>query len=72
MLVRCRSVHVLLHRLMLQLLARHFPGSYLIAAEPGHLHYSAAFSSSTAAAAWCLALQVRSFATLASTLASAI
>jgi hypothetical protein len=61
-------VHVLLHRLMLQLLARHFPGSYLIAAEPDHLRYSAAFSSTTAAAAWCLTLQVSGPAQLKSTL----
>jgi hypothetical protein len=61
-------VHVLLHRLMLQLLSRHFPGSYLIAAEPGHLRYSAVFSSSIAAAAWCLTVQVNdAAAALAST-----
>ncbi|KAF6265910.1 hypothetical protein COO60DRAFT_1476657 [Scenedesmus sp. NREL 46B-D3] len=52
-----RSTHLLLHRLMLQLLARHFPGSYLAAADPDQLRYSAAFSSIAAAAAWCLTLQ---------------
>jgi hypothetical protein len=52
-------VHVLLHRLMLQLLARHFPGSYLVTADPGQMRYTAAFRSATAAAAWGLTLEVR-------------
>uniref|UniRef100_A0A383VEC8 Apple domain-containing protein n=1 Tax=Tetradesmus obliquus TaxID=3088 RepID=A0A383VEC8_TETOB len=51
------SVHLLLHCLMLQLLSRHFPGSYLTSAEPSQLRYAAAFSSAAAAAAWGMTLQ---------------
>jgi hypothetical protein len=54
----CRSVHVAVHRMMLQLLRR-FPGSYLIRAQAGELRYLAAFTSPSTAAAWCLTVQVR-------------
>lgn len=55
---RCRCLHNVLHRLMLQLLSSHFPGSYLIRAQEGELRYLAAFNSPTAAAAWCITLHV--------------
>ncbi|KAF6261402.1 hypothetical protein COO60DRAFT_1502047 [Scenedesmus sp. NREL 46B-D3] len=50
------SVHGAVHRMMLQLL-RCFPGSYLIRAQAGELRYLAAFTTPTAAAAWCLTVQ---------------
>jgi hypothetical protein len=57
LLLLCRSVHVAVHRMMLQLLRR-FPGSYLIRAQAGELRYLAAFTTPAAAAAWCLTVQV--------------
>lgn len=54
----CRLLHQVLHRLMLQLLSAHFPGSYLIRCQEGELRYLAAFNTPTAAAAWCLTLTV--------------
>jgi hypothetical protein len=54
----CRSLHCVLHSLMLRLLSSHFPGSYLIRAQEGELRYLAAFNSPAAAAAWCITLHV--------------